>query len=160
MVFVRKICFARKLQVVSKAFYASSGAEHFEGKHWQKPDLFDLWAVSEKLLISFRNILSGVVNTAFHMSREKLWDKRVLFPKMWVWLSFLILNEKIPDWRQKFSTWMSKTKSMWPEENLDKNFFWKKVQLYILWWFTWGNSDLQEDCRFVSKAFCASSGTF
>ena len=64
-----------------KPFYASSGAEHFEGKFWQKPDLFDLWAVSEKMLVSFRNMLSGVVNTAFHMSREKLWDKSVFFLK-------------------------------------------------------------------------------
>ena len=71
-----------------KSFYASSVAEHFEGKIWQKPDLFDSGAVSEILLVSFRNILRGVVNTAFHMSREKLWDKSVFFFKKKVSLTF------------------------------------------------------------------------
>ena len=78
-----------------KTFYVSSGAEHFEGKIWQKPDLFDLWAVREKLLVSFRKILGGVVNTAFHMYREKLWDKSVfLSQKKYVWHFFWFRMKK------------------------------------------------------------------
>ena len=51
-------------------------------KIWQSPKLFDLWAMSEKKMFCWRNVFSGVVNTAFHMfSRGKLWDKRVFFPK-------------------------------------------------------------------------------
>ena len=50
-------------------------------KIWQSPKLFDLWSMSEKLPVSWRNIFDGVVNTAFHMSRENLWDKRVFSPK-------------------------------------------------------------------------------
>ena len=37
--------------------------------------------MSEKLPVSWRNIFDGVVNTAFHMSTEKIWDKRVFSPK-------------------------------------------------------------------------------
>ena len=51
-------------------------------KIWQSPKLFDLWAMSEKKMFCWRNVFSGVVNTAFHMfSREKVWDKRVFFKK-------------------------------------------------------------------------------
>ena len=40
------------------------------------------------------------------------------------------------------------------------NVLWEKIQLYIFWWFFWGNSDLQENSKFVSKTLYASSGTF
>ena len=56
-------------------------------------------------------------------SREKLWDKRVFFQKKYVWHSFLLLNEEIPDLWQKFSTRVSKTKSTWPEELFVKQLF-------------------------------------
>ena len=79
--------------------------------------------MSEKEMFCWRNVFSGVVNTAFHMfSREKLWDKRVLFQKKYVWHYFLLLNEEIPDLWQ-FSTRVSKTKSTWPEELFGKTLF-------------------------------------
>ena len=91
----------------------------------QSPKLFDLWAMSEKMMFCWRNVFSRVVNNTFHMfSREKLWDKRVFFQKKkYVWLSFLILNEEIPDLWQKFSTRVSKTKSTWSEELFGKTLF-------------------------------------
>ena len=46
-----------------------------------------------------------------------------LFQKKLVWHSFLILNEELPDLWQKFSTMVSKTKSMWPEELFCETFF-------------------------------------
>ena len=80
--------------------------------------------MSGKMMFCWRNVFSGVVNTAFHMfSREKLWDKRVFYRKKYVWHSFLLLNEEIPDLRQKFSTRVSKTKSTWPEELFGKTLF-------------------------------------
>ena len=49
--------------------------------------------MSDKMMFCWRNVFSGVVNTAFHMfSREKLWDKRVFFQKnmfdflFWFWM--------------------------------------------------------------------------
>ena len=108
----------------------SGGAEYFGGKVWQKRDNFDLRAVSEKWLVSWRSNISGVVNTAFDMSsREKLRDKRVFFQKKLVWHSFLILNEELPDLWQKFSTMVSKTKSMWPEEKFNETFFGRRYNL-------------------------------
>ena len=93
-------------------------------KIWQSPKLFDLWVMSEKMMFCWRNVFSGVVNTAFHMfSREKLWDKRVFFQIKYVWHSFLLLNEEIPDLWQKFSTRVSKPKSTWPEERFGKTLF-------------------------------------
>ena len=68
--------------------------------------------------------LAVVANTAFHMfSREKLWDKMVFFQKKYVWHSFLILNEEIPDLWQKSSTRVAKTKSTSPEELFGKTSF-------------------------------------
>ena len=110
----------------------SGGAEHFGGKIWQKPDIFDLWAVGEKVLVSWRKIFSGVVNTAFHMfCREKILEKRVFFSKKnkYVWYSFLILNDEVPDLWQKFSTRVSKTKSTWPEEVFGETFFGRRHNL-------------------------------
>ena len=80
--------------------------------------------MSETMMFYWRNVFSGVVNTAFHkFVREKLWDKRVFFRKKYVWHSFLFLNEEIPDLWQKFSTRVSKTKSTWPEELFGKTLF-------------------------------------
>ena len=80
--------------------------------------------MSEKMVFCWRIVFSGVVNTAFHrFIREKLWDKRVFFEKNYVWHSFLLLNEEIPDLWQKFSTRVSKTKSTWPEELFGKSLF-------------------------------------
>ena len=56
-----------------------SGA--LRGENLAETRFFDLWAGSEKLLVSFRNNLSGVFNTAFYISREKLSDKSVFFKK-------------------------------------------------------------------------------
>ena len=80
--------------------------------------------MSEKMMFCWRNVFSRVVNTAFHMfSREKVWEKRVFLQKKYVWHSFLLLNEEIPDLWQKFSTRVSKTKSTWPEELFGKTLF-------------------------------------
>ena len=48
-------------------------------KLWQKPKLSDYWPMSDKLPVFWRNMFSGVVNTAFHLSSEKLWGNRVFF---------------------------------------------------------------------------------
>ena len=64
-------------------------------KIWQTPNLFDLWAMSEKMIFRWRNIFSGVVNTAFHMicSAEKNFKTNGLFSKknmfdilFWFWM--------------------------------------------------------------------------
>ena len=116
-----------------KSFYASSGAEHFEGKIWQKPDVFDLWAVSEKLLVSFRNILSGVVNTAFHMSREKLWDKSVFSEN--IDLTFFSDLE----WRISGFVAEVFNKCVKDKIHVTRGSFWanittKNILLQIFWW--------------------------
>ena len=56
-------------------------------------------------------------------SAEKNFETKGFFPKKYVWHSFLILNEEIPDLWQKFSTRVSKTKSTWPEELFGKTLF-------------------------------------
>ena len=73
--------FKRRTGRTRKAFYVSSRKEHFEEKFWHKPKFFDFWAMSEKLPVSCWSVFKGVVNTAFHMSREKLWDKSVFSKK-------------------------------------------------------------------------------
>ena len=82
---------------------------------------FGQWARScrfhgEKLLAE--------LSTPHSICPEKSFEtNRFISPKKKVWLSFLILSEEIPDLMQKFSTKVSKTKSMWPEDKIDKIFF-------------------------------------
>ena len=133
-----------------KAFYVSIGAEHFEGKIWQKPDLFDFWARSDNLPASWRNNFSGVVNTAFYRSRKRLGDKRVFPPKK-VSLTFFSGFEGRNSGfvAEVFDTGVQ-NKIHVTRGTFWSNFIWKKIQLLIFWCFFWGKSDLQENSRFVS----------
>ena len=57
-------------------------------------------------------------------SSEKNFETKGFFPKKnYVWHSFLLLNEEIPDLWQKISTRVSITKSTWPEELFGKTLF-------------------------------------
>ena len=50
------------------------------GKILAVTNFFDLRAMSEKMMVCWRKVFSGTVNTAFHMfCREKLSEKRVFF---------------------------------------------------------------------------------
>ena len=65
----------------------------FRGKNLAVTKTFDLRAMSKKRLVCWRKVFSGVVNTPFYMSRERLWDKRFFFQKInqfdilfWFWM--------------------------------------------------------------------------
>ena len=62
------------------------------------------------------------------------------------------------EWRnsgrwQTFSTRVWKQNYNWPEEHFEKNLLRMKMQFFIFPWFFRGNIDLQENSRFVRKAF-------
>ena len=73
--------------------------------------------------------LAELLTTQSICSAEKNFETKGFFPKKYVWLSFLILNEEIPDLWQKFSTRVSKTKSTWPEEFFGRTLFAERYNL-------------------------------
>ena len=85
------------------------------------------WA--KKWCFAGEMFLAELLTTHYICSAEKNFETKGFFPKKYVWLSFLILNEELPDLWQKFSTMVSKTKCMWPEEKFDKNFFGRRYNL-------------------------------
>ena len=131
-----------------------SGA--LRGNNLGTSQTFDFWAMSEKLLVSWRNNFSGVVNTAIHMSREKLWDKRVFFPKKNFNCLFWFLMKKFRIYGRR----VSKTNSTWPEELFGKTLFGGRYDFTSFDGFSEENLICNKNSRFVSKAFYASSGTF
>ena len=123
----------------------SGGAEYFGGKIWQKPDIFDLWAVSEKMLVSWRNNFGQVVNTAFHMFCRKIFRTKWFFflKNKWAWHFFWFWMTKFQICGRTFRQGCQK-QSLRDQRKVWWNVLWKMGQLYIFWWFFWGNSDLQE----------------
>ena len=112
------------------------------------------------MLVSWRNFFSGVVNTAFHVSRETLRDKILFSKKTKTCLFFPNLNEENPDFWQKFSRRVSTTKSTSPEEHFEKTFFGRRYNFGSFHGFSEENLICQKISMFIGKAFRVSSGTF
>ena len=61
----------------------------------------------------------------------------------WVWHFFWFWMTKFQIFGRSFRQWCQK-QSPRDQRKVCWNVLWKKAQLYIFWWFFWGNSDLQE----------------
>ena len=121
--------FKRKVERTKNAFYVSRGT--FRGKNMAETKTFwPLGKEQEKAGFKAKTFI-GVVNTAFRVSRETLWDKRFFFEKKTkTWHCLLVLKEEISDFWQKFSTRVTKPELSWPEEHFEKVFLEEDTTLY------------------------------
>ena len=88
--------------------------------------------MSKKKPVSWWNSFGRVVNFALHVSRARFRTKAVCSQRTYFSLSFLLLSDELPDFRQKFTTTVSKPKVKWPEEIFEKiSFGWRYNFIYF-----------------------------
>ena len=131
MVFPRKFWLAQKLQVFKKAFYVSSGKFRRKRFGWnQNISTFGHWARRNRFPGEI--VLAELSTSHCIYSEEHFWTKGVYSQRTCFSLSFLLLSEELPVFRQKFTTTVSKPRVRWPEELFDKiSFGWRYNFIYF-----------------------------
>ena len=124
--------------------------QHFQEKYLAESKAFrPLGNEQEKAGFVAKNF-SWVFNTAFHVSRESLWDKKFFSEKIINWTVFADFEERISEFLGKVFDRVSKLESSWREEHFGKSISGRmNIQLYIISRFFLGNSDLQQNSRFL-----------
>ena len=139
--------FKKKSGRTRKAFYVSNGT--FRGKVLEKTKFYDIWALSEKLPVSWRKNFSGVFNTAFHVSREALWDKRFFVEKKISLTLFADFHWRISEFLANFFNKRVHTE-VFVTRGTFWIFVWRRYNIKSFHGFFLGNFDLQENSRFVN----------
>ena len=99
--------------------------------------------MSEKMLVCWRKVFSGVVNNAFHYSRERIWDKRVFFLKKNKFdILFSFWMKKFQICGRSFRHWCQKQNPCDQRKNLIE-FFLKEVHFI----FCVGFSEETQICK-------------
>ena len=131
MVFPRKFWLAQKLQVFKKAFYVSSGTFRRKNFGWnQIISNFGHWARKRRFL--GETVLAELSTSHCMYPEQHFWTKSVYSQRTCFSLSFLLLSEELPVFRQTITTTVSKPRVKWPEELFEKiSFGWRYNFIYF-----------------------------